>query len=68
MNGKYYGKREIRWQSREKDRLEHIHKRKDEDESTCRGCPNMGHITGSDFGSVSAEPMARSPHRDSSWR
>lgn len=24
MNGKYYGKREIRWQSREADRLEHI--------------------------------------------
>lgn len=24
MNGKYYGKREIRWHSREKDRLEHI--------------------------------------------
>ena len=26
MNGKYYGKREIRWHSREKDRLEHIEK------------------------------------------
>lgn len=26
MNGKYYGKREIRWHSREKDRLEHINK------------------------------------------
>lgn len=26
MNGKYYGKREIRWRSREKDRLEHIEK------------------------------------------
>jgi hypothetical protein len=24
MNGKYYGQREIRWHSREKDRLEHI--------------------------------------------
>lgn len=24
MNGKYYGKREMRWHSREKDRLEHI--------------------------------------------
>jgi hypothetical protein len=24
MNGKYYGKREIRWHSREKDRLGHI--------------------------------------------
>ena len=27
MNGKYYGKREIRWHSREKERLEHIHKK-----------------------------------------
>lgn len=26
MNGKYYGKREIRWHSREKERLEHIEK------------------------------------------
>ena len=24
MNGRYYGKREIRWNSREKDRLKHI--------------------------------------------
>lgn len=24
MNGKYYGKREMRWHSREKDRLGHI--------------------------------------------
>ena len=29
MNGKYYGKREIRWRNREKDRLEYIqHKRR----------------------------------------
>lgn len=27
MNGKYYGKREIRWQSREADRLEHIQRK-----------------------------------------
>ncbi len=26
MNGKYYGKREIRWHSREKDRLKRIEK------------------------------------------
>lgn len=26
MNGRYYGKREIRWHSREKDRLERINK------------------------------------------
>ena len=24
MNGRYYGKREIRWNNREKERLEHI--------------------------------------------
>ena len=28
MNGKYYGKREIRWHSREKDRLEHIKRKR----------------------------------------
>lgn len=27
MNGKYYGQREIRWHSREKDRLEHIQRK-----------------------------------------
>ena len=27
MNGKYYGKREIRWYNREKDRLEHIQRK-----------------------------------------
>lgn len=32
MNGKYYGKREIRWQSREADRLEHIHRKE------CKKC------------------------------
>ncbi len=26
MNGKYYGKREIRWHKREMERLEHIKK------------------------------------------
>ena len=26
MNGKYYGQREVRWHSREKERLEHIEK------------------------------------------
>ena len=26
MSGKYYGKREVRWRSREKERLEHIEK------------------------------------------
>lgn len=28
MNGKYYGKREILWHSREKDRLEHIQRKR----------------------------------------
>ena len=28
MNGKYYGKREIRWNIREKYRLEHIQRKR----------------------------------------
>lgn len=28
MNGKYYGKREIRWNIREKGRLEHIQRKR----------------------------------------
>lgn len=28
MNGKCYGEREIRWYSREKDRLEHIQRKR----------------------------------------
>lgn len=28
MNGRYYGKREIRWRNREKDRLEHIQRKR----------------------------------------
>lgn len=36
MNGKYYGKREIRWHGREKERLKNIQKRKEKNESTCR--------------------------------
>ena len=28
MNGKYYGKREIRWNIREKDRLENIQRKR----------------------------------------
>lgn len=28
MNGKYYGKMEIRWHSREKDRLERIQRKR----------------------------------------
>lgn len=55
MNGKYYGKREIRWHNREKERLEHIHNRKGKDESTCRNRPDLWHSTGSGFVSVSVE-------------
>lgn len=28
MNGKYYGKREIRWHSREKERLKNIQRKR----------------------------------------
>lgn len=61
MNGKYYGKREIRWHSREKDRLEHIHNRKGKDESTGRNRPDLGNRLGTDSRSVSAELLADSP-------
>ena len=61
MNGKYYGKREIRWHSREKYRLEHIHNRKGKDESTGRNRPDMGNLFGTDSRSVSAELLADSP-------
>lgn len=60
MNGKYYGKREIRWHSREKDRLEHIH-RKDKDESTGRNRPDLGNLLGTGSRSVPAELLADSP-------
>ena len=61
MNGKYYGKREIRWHSREKDRLEHIHNRKDKDESTGRNSLDLGNLLSADSRSVSAELMVDSP-------
>lgn len=61
MNGKYYGKREIRWHSGEKDRLEHIHNRKDKDESTGRNRPDLGNRLGTGSRSVSAELLADSP-------
>lgn len=61
MNGKYYGKREIRWHGREKDRLEHIHNRKDKDENTGRNRPDLGNRLGTDSRSVSAELLVDSP-------
>lgn len=61
MNGKYYGKREILWHSREKDRLEHIHSRKGKDESTGRNRPDLGNRIGAGSRSVSAELLADSP-------
>nr|DAQ60297.1 MAG TPA: hypothetical protein [Caudoviricetes sp.]DAV47168.1 MAG TPA: hypothetical protein [Caudoviricetes sp.] len=62
MNGKYYGKREIRWHSREKERLEHINKRKEKNESTCGNRPNLGHHSGVDSCSVPFEPVAGTSH------
>lgn len=61
MNGRYYGKREIRWHRREKDRLEHIHNRKDKDESTGRNRPDLGNRLGTGSRSVSSELLADSP-------
>ena len=63
MNGKYYGKREIRWHSREKDRLELI-QRKDKDEITRGNRPDLGHCPGIGFSRVSTEPLAGASHRD----
>lgn len=61
MNGKYYGKREIRWHSQEKDRLEHIHDRKDKNENTGRNRFDLGHCTGIGSSNVPAELLADSP-------
>ena len=58
MNGKYYGQREIRWHSREKDRLEHIHKRKEKNESTRRNCFDVEHSAGSSFGGIPVKLLA----------
>ena len=62
MNGKYYGKREIRWHSREKDRLEHIHNRKDKDENTGRNRLDVGCGTCSGTGDVSFELLVGTSH------
>lgn len=62
MNGRYYGKREIRWHSREKDRLEHIRERKDKNESIRRNHFDMGHRTGTGFGSIPAKLLAGTQH------
>ena len=61
MNGKYYGKREIRWHSREKNRLKHIHNRKGKDESTCRNRLDLGNRLSDGSRSVSAELLVDSP-------
>lgn len=58
MNGKYYGKREIRWHSREKERLKNVQKRKDKNESTRGNRPDLGHCLSVYFRSVSAELLA----------
>ena len=62
MNGKYYGQREIRWHSREKERLERI-QRKDKDESIRGNRPDLGHCLSVDSRSVSAELLAGASHR-----
>lgn len=62
MNGKYYGQREIRWHSREKDRLERI-RRKDKDESIRGNRPDLGHCLSVDSRSVSSELLAGASHR-----
>lgn len=62
MNGKYYGKREIRWHSREKDRLEHIHNRKDKDENTGRNRLDVECGTRSNTGDVSFELLVGTSH------
>ena len=62
MNGKYYGKREIRWNSREKERLEHI-RRKDKDESTRGNRPDLGHCLSIGSSSVPAKLLAGASYR-----
>ena len=64
MNGRYYGKREIRWHSREKERLDHIRKRKDKNESIRRNRPDLGHCSGIGSGNVFAELLAGASHYD----
>ena len=67
MNGKYYGKQEIRWHSREKDRLEHIRNRKDENENTGRNRLDVGRGTRSGTDNVSFELLAGTSHRTADW-
>lgn len=66
MNGKYYGKREIRWHSREKERLERI-QRKDKNESTGRNRLDVGRGTCSGTGNVSFELLAGTSYRTANW-
>lgn len=63
MNGKYYNQREIRWNSREKDRLERI-RRKEKNEVTRGNRPDLGHCLSVDSGNVPAELLAGASHRD----
>lgn len=68
MNGKYYGQREIRWHSREKDRLKHIHNRKGKNESIRGNCPDLGHCSGIGSSNVPAKLLAGASYRDSDRR
>ena len=58
MNGKYYGQREIRWHSREKERLKNIQKRKEKNESTCRNRHDGWRSACDGSGDVFAELLA----------
>ena len=64
MNGKYYGQREIRWHSREKERLKRI-RRKDKDEGTRGNRPDLGHCLSVYSRSVSAELLVGASDRAS---
>lgn len=63
MNGKYYGQREIRWHNREKERLEHINKRKEKNESIRGNSPDLGHCLSVGSSSVPAKLLAGASHR-----
>ena len=47
MNGKYYGKREIRWHSQEKERLERIKQKERVDKNEKNQSKNQIHRSGS---------------------
>ena len=62
MNGKYYGKLEIRWHSREKERLKNNQKRREKNESTYRNRHDVGRSACGGSGNVFAELLAGAPN------